>query len=290
MGGDIHTAVVLTVDATDSSGGAGLIADVKVMTYFKVYASAVVTAITAQNTRDILAIRPLPPKLVAQQLEAVISDFNIKAIKVGLVYAPEIVDVITSYLKDCKASIIVDPVITSTTGKLLIKAKALKLMKEKLFPISSLVTPNVREAVTILKANNIIHSPPTLSDIKRLSHIWVSRFGSPVLITGFKVGEHILDIYNDGVIRKIFKGKNISIKSSLIHGTGTALSAAITASIAQNFNIIDAIRRAKKFVEFAILQSTRIGKGLASLSYFPQGFYEWDVIYMGYKEDTEWTL
>ncbi|MEK6691926.1 MAG: bifunctional hydroxymethylpyrimidine kinase/phosphomethylpyrimidine kinase [Nitrospirota bacterium] len=251
---------VLTIAGSDPSGGAGIQADLKVFSSFGVYGMAVISALTAQNTEGIYDIMDVPPEFVDNQLISVLRDMNIDAVKTGMLYSPEIIEIIRRVFNDYKIkNLVVDPVIKSSTGTLLIKEGAIEKIKKTLFPLATIVTPNIYEA-SVLSGISI----KDINEMKQAAKILKDLGAETVIITGGHLEDEAIDILYDG--KEFFEMKGEKIKGTY-HGSGCVYSAAITAYLALGYSIKDSALRAKDFVTKAIKNSYSLGKGLRVLGF-----------------------
>jgi hydroxymethylpyrimidine/phosphomethylpyrimidine kinase len=249
---------VLTIAGSDPSGGAGIQADLKVFKAFEVYGMAVITALTSQNTEGVHDIMGVPPEFVESQLISLISDINIDAVKTGMLYSPETIDIISRVFNKHKVkNLVVDPVIKSSTGTLFIKEGAIEKIKMTLFPLATIVTPNIYEA-SVLSGISITD----INEMKQAAKILKALGTKTVIITGGHLEKEAVDLFYDG--KEFFEMKGEKIKGTY-HGTGCVFSAAITASLASGYSIMDSALRAKDFVTVAIKNSYSLGKGFRVL-------------------------
>ncbi|GIU71600.1 MAG: bifunctional hydroxymethylpyrimidine kinase/phosphomethylpyrimidine kinase [Candidatus Nitrosocaldaceae archaeon] len=239
----------LTIAGSDPSSGAGIQSDLLVFASLRVYGLSVITSITAQNTQKILSIKPLDKDIVREQLDAVFEDFGINAIKIGMVYDGEIIDLLYNYLRDVKKPIIIDPVIRSTTNTQLLKDDAYDAYK-RLLELAYVITPNIPEA-EILADMKI----DTIDDMRKAC----KRFANNVIITGGHLRDKAIDILYTN--NKFYEFVNEKIDKEF-HGTGSIFSAALTAEIAKGFDLINACSIANRYTRHAIENSYAIGKGL----------------------------
>ena len=251
----------LTIAGSDSSGGAGIQADIKTMTMNGVYAMSAITALTAQNTLGVRAILDSTPEFLKEQLDAVFEDIFPDSIKIGMVSSNELIDVIVDRLKFYNAkNIVVDPVMVATCGSALIKTEAIKTLISKLLPIATLVTPNIPEA-EILSDMKISNK----EDMIKAAEFIEKNYGCCVLLKG---GHNINDA-NDLLCEKgrlvWFDGKRIDNPNT--HGTGCTLSSAIAANLAKGFNLMDAVKKAKKYISEALAEGLDLGKGSGPLKH-----------------------
>lgn len=249
---------VLTIAGSDSSGGAGIQADIKTMTMNGVYAMSVITAMTAQNTTGVYSIQEATPLFLKQQLKAVFDDIFPDAIKIGMVSSIELIEVIFEVLKKYKVkNVVVDPVMVATAGSSLINDDALKAMTDKLFPLATLITPNILEAEVLanMKINN-------KEDMEIAAKYISNKYGCATLIKG---GHSINDandvLYTDKI--EWFNSKRIDNSNN--HGTGCTLSSAIASNLAKGYTLQEAITLAKEYLVNALKANLDIGKGSGPL-------------------------
>ena len=244
----------LTIAGSDSSGGAGIQADIKTMTMLGVYAMSAITALTAQNTMGVTAVSEVAPKFLEQQLDAVFTDIPPDAVKIGMVSSSELIKTIAEKLKFYNAkNIVVDPVMVATSGAKLIDDNAVETLKKFLFPLATVITPNIPEAETL--ADIKIKSA---DDMERAAKIIFDSYGCSVLCKGGHSLNDANDILFDGEI-KIFNGKKISTSNT--HGTGCTLSSAIAAGLAKNLNLTESISAAKNYISGALNFGLNLGRG-----------------------------
>lgn len=245
----------LSIAGSDSSGGAGIQADIKTMTMNGVYAMSAITALTAQNTLGVRAILDSTPEFLKEQLDAVFEDIFPDSVKIGMVSTSELIDVIAERLKFYNAkNIVVDPVMVATSGSALIKTDAIKTLVEKLLPLATLVTPNIPEA-EILSDMKIRNK----DDMINAAEFIVKRYGCSVLLKG---GHRINDA-NDLLCENgrliWFDGKRIDNPNT--HGTGCTLSSAIASNLAKGLNLEKAVKKAKEYISDALSAGLDLGKG-----------------------------
>lgn len=246
---------VLTIAGSDSSGGAGVQADLKTFAALGVHGLCVLTSVTAQNTRGVLAIHPLPAGAVKKQLEAVLSDFAVRFAKTGMLATPENIRVIERAVTRHNLQLVVDPVMISTTGHRLIQQEAEEELL-RLIERSTLVTPNVFEAQFLSGIN--IH---TVKDLERAAREIKHRFGlGAVLVKGGHLSNRKLAVDVLLVGRKIYRFSSPRI-AGRFHGAGCVYSAAITAELAKGAPMDRAVERAREFIIHALDSALEIGKG-----------------------------
>ncbi len=250
---------VLTIAGSDCSGGAGIQADLKTMEAHSVFGMSVVTAIVAENTQVVTSIQDVKPEIIADQCDCVFQDIYPDAVKVGMVSSPEIVDVIVRKLTEYKMkSIVVDPVMVATSGGSLIKTEAIEALVAKLFPLATIITPNIQEAE--LLAGMSIKSK---ADMVEAAKIIAGFYSGAVLIKGGHLEDSSDDLlYTDSEVFW-FEGKRIDNPNT--HGTGCTLSSAIACNLAKGFSVSEAVANAKQYISGAIAAKLDIGGGKGPL-------------------------
>lgn len=258
--------VVVSVAGSDSGGGAGIQADLKTMAALGVYGATAITAVTAQNTKGVIAIHAIPIDIFQKQLYAVFDDFEVDAVKIGMLHDPEIVDILIHALKKYKPKhIVVDPVMVATSGDSLILKPTIDALKSGLFPLASLITPNLIETAFLLEreVNNV-------EDMKKAAFDLLS-FGSKAVVVK---GGHLLEKIISDVLwvqgesqAHIFDANYIETEN--LHGTGCTLSSAIASYLALGCTLIQAVSLAKQYVSQAILygRDVAIGHGHGPLNH-----------------------
>lgn len=249
----------LTIAGSDSSGGAGIQADMKTMSALGIYSCTVITAITAQNTLNVDHIFPLSADIIKKQIMSVLSDIPIHAIKIGMVYNNEIITAVSDILKNSKIPIVLDPIISAGTGARLLEQEFLSDFKIKLLPFCDVVTPNIHEAEKLsgIKIKNE-------NDIKKTA-LKIQKLGAKnVVVKGghFKNNDKVIvdTILNER--GKFALIKNPRIKIVEMHGSGCNFSAALTAFLAMKFPMVIACLMANKYVHNSIVNTVKIGKGI----------------------------
>ena len=245
----------LTIAGSDSSGGAGIQADIKTMTANGVYATSAITALTAQNTTGVYGILESTPEFLANQLDCVFTDIFPDAVKTGMVSSTALIAVIADKLRQYKArNIVVDPVMVATSGARLISEEAVDALKEKLLPLATLLTPHIPEAEVL--------SGMTISDpagMERAARAISEQYGCAVLCKG---GHQISDaddlLWRNGA-GVWFRGRRI--QNSNTHGTGCTLSSAIAANLAKGYDLDRSVQRAKDYISGALAAMLDLGKG-----------------------------
>jgi hydroxymethylpyrimidine/phosphomethylpyrimidine kinase len=253
--------VALTIAGSDSSGGAGIQADLKTFTAFGVFGASAITALTAQNTVGVRSVADLDPRFVAAQIDAVADDFPIAAAKTGMLSREEVIEAVAERVRErAIGNLVVDPVMVAASGDLLLAPGAVAAMREHMFPLAVLVTPNLRET-EILLGREVNDAAAMRRAARDLVHLGARA----ALITGGALaGADALDILFDGHEIREFSGPR---RGNRAHGAGCTLSAAIAASLARGASLIDAIRVAKNYVSRAIRESPAFGRGVRPLNH-----------------------
>lgn len=245
----------LTVAGSDSSGGAGIQADIKTMTMNGVYAMSAITALTAQNTVGVSAIQESTPEFLKQQLDAVFEDIFPDAVKIGMVSSSELIRVIADRLRYYNAkNVIVDPVMVASAGSSLIKNGAVHTLIEELLPLSTLVTPNIPEA-QVLYGKHIKTGEDMIAAAKYIG----DSYSCAVLLKGGHCVNDANDLlYTNGELHW-FAGKRINNPNT--HGTGCTLSSAIASNLAKGFTLYESVQKAKEYISDALSAMLDLGKG-----------------------------
>lgn len=247
----------LSIAGSDPSSGAGIQADIKTFSSLGVYGCSVITAITVQNTKEIIEIFPIPSEIVIKQIKAILEDIKIQSIKIGMVYDELIIAKIYDILKNENIPIIVDPIFTSTTGQNLIKPNAIQLFTQKLLPISTITTPNIKEAIK-LSGINI----DTKEDIKKALQKIKELGPKNVIIKGggyYSSKDSIDTLIDENLHIKEYSNALLHIPEN--HGSGCNFSAALSAYISKGHEIPRACSMANQFVNMALQNLLYIGKG-----------------------------
>lgn len=245
----------LTIAGSDSSGGAGIQADIKTMISNGVYAMSAITALTAQNTTGVTGIMEATPEFLADQLDNIFTDIYPDAVKIGMVSSGALLHVIAEKLQEYKArNIVVDPVMIATSGARLISEEAVEVLKNSLLPMAALVTPNIPEA-EVLSGRKIV----TPEDMIKAAALIGETYHCAVLCKG---GHQLNDandlLWKEGGYRW-FRGERINNPNT--HGTGCTLSSAIASNLAKGYELESAVERAKKYISGALAAMLDLGKG-----------------------------
>lgn len=263
--------VVTTIAGSDSGGGAGIQADLKTFQELKVFGTSVITALTAQNTLGVSGVMPIETSFVEQQLQALLEDFSITAVKTGMLFSSAIIQTIAHMMANTNVPLIVDPVMIAKGGGSLLQQDAIDAIIQFLLPVATIVTPNIPEAETLTgKEIN------TLADIKEVANLLLQTGVQCVIIKGGHLADKNFAIdyifFKDG---QSFSMQTPRIASKNTHGTGCTFSAAITAFLGSGLPIKEAIIEAKKFIQLAITYDLALGNGHGPTNHFA---------YQNYKE------
>lgn len=251
----------LSIAGSDSSGGAGIQADLKTMTMNGVFAMSALTALTAQNTTGVTAVMEVTPQFLQNQIDAVFEDIRPDAVKIGMVASSELIRTIAQRLRAYEAAnIVVDPVMAATSGARLIKEEAIETLKEELLPLATVVTPNIPEA-EILSGETIHNEEGMVAAAIKISEM----YHCAVLCKG---GHSVNDandlLYADGKARW-FPGRRIATSNT--HGTGCTLSSAIASNLAKGFDLETSVQRAKDYISRALSANLDLGKGSGPMNH-----------------------
>lgn len=256
--------VVLSIAGSDSSGGAGIQADLKTFEAFDVFGTTAITALTAQNTTGVEQIVPMDPSFVRKQIEMVLKDFDVAAIKIGMLFNKEIIEAVREIIKGLNVPIVMDPVSISKAGSPLLEEDALGAM-QSLFDHATLITPNKHEAYHFFGYKH--------GDIKSLEMI--QSLKTPVLIKHHVVedadGRFSVDKLYHHTEKRIFKSP--LIETSNLHGTGCSFSSAITANLALGHSLERSISIAKRFITYGLREAPNIGNGPGPIHHKKGGEY-----------------
>lgn len=254
---------LLIIAGSDSSGGAGIQADIKTASAFGVYAMTAVTAVTVQDTKSVRAIYPVPPAIVRDQIFACLNDIGADAIKIGMLGSAAVVKAVADALKKNarNISIVLDPVLASTGGKVFLDTRAIAALKSQLLPIATLVTPNIPEAKQLAAMRS-----PKRRDAEAAGRALMAEGARAALIKGGHSTTATIDdvlVWKGGVEVYAFP----RIKTRHTHGTGCALSTAIACGLAQGLSLPLAVGRAREYVQAAIETAPELGRGHGPLNH-----------------------
>jgi hydroxymethylpyrimidine/phosphomethylpyrimidine kinase len=252
-----RTPIALTIAGSDSSGGAGIQADLKTFTAFGVYGASVITALTAQNTQGVSAVEAVSPAFVAAQIDAVLSDLDVDAIKTGMLANAAIVEAVVERLaKGPRRLLVVDPVMVATSGDVLLEPDAVAAIKLRLAPLATLITPNLPEAARLLGTSEAASEAEAGDQASALLALGCDA----VLVKGgHGSGDAAIDLLCDASGVERFAMERVATRHT--HGTGCTLSAAIAALLARGATLREAIARAKAYVWQGLQAGRQLGVG-----------------------------
>jgi len=252
---------VLSIAGVDPSGGAGVLADVKTISALRAYACAIVAALTAQNTREVTGVFPIPPDFVRAQIDTLFADVRIDAVKIGMVGAAPVIRVVADALAHWQPPhVVLDPVMVAKSGDALLARDAIGALVEALVPHATVLTPNLPEAGALLAQR----PPESLAEMRRAAERLRGRMAHAgsrwvVLKGGHLPGSEAIDVLTDGDRMIELAGRRIDTKNT--HGTGCTLSAAIAALLPQSADVPTAVRAAKDYLASAIAAADRLTVG-----------------------------
>lgn len=261
---------VLSIAGSDSGGGAGIQADLKTIAALGCYGMTAITALTAQNTRGVTAIHGVPPQMLRDQIDAVIGDIGAHAVKIGMLHAPEIVEVVAEAIdRHALRQVVLDPVMVATSGATLIETPAIAALVRELFPRAELITPNLDEAALLV--GHPLHTP---EDMAAAADILLQQGARAVLLKGGHLpGETVVDLLVMATGER-YRMEAPRIRSGNTHGTGCTLSSAIAAQLALGARLPEAVRRARAYVRGALAAGagvrTGCGEGPLAHGHSPQ--------------------
>ena len=251
----------LTIAGSDSSGGAGIQADIKTMTANGVYAMSAITALTAQNTTGVYGILEVTPEFLANQLDCIFTDIRPDAVKTGMVSSSALIEVIAQKLTQYKAkNLVIDPVMVATSGAKLISDEAIETLKGKLLGLATLITPNIPEA-QVLSGMDI----RTAEDMERAAKAIYEAYGCAVLCKGGHQMNDANDLLYSKEGARWYHGRRIANPNT--HGTGCTLSSAIASNLAKGYSLDEAVERAKAYISGALAAMLDLGKGSGPMNH-----------------------
>ena len=256
--------IAMTIAGSDSGGGAGIQADLKTFAALGVYGASTLTAITAQNTVAVTAVHELPTEIVAAQIEAVVTDIGVDAVKTGMLSSSAIVETVAQELaRHGIENLVVDPVMVAKSGDSLLRQEAVDSLKTQLVPLAALVTPNVPEAETITGLQIT-----TGEDMREAARRIVALGARAVVVKGGHLDGPATDLLYDGSEFTEFTSERFDTVNT--HGTGCTFASAAAAGLAQGKSVLDAVAQAKEYVTEAIRNSYPLGSGHGPVHHFYQ--------------------
>jgi hydroxymethylpyrimidine/phosphomethylpyrimidine kinase len=260
------TAIALTIAGSDSSGGAGIQADLKTFAALGVYGASAITALTAQNTQGVDAVLVVPPDFVARQIRVVARDLDIRAVKIGMLATSEIIEAVAEQLKALDGvPIVLDPVMVAASGDVLLDEDAIETLRTVLLPRATLITPNLPEAAKLLEVSEANNESEMRDQAEALRGLGARA----VLIKGGHAsGPEAVDILVDGEGELPLRAARLQTENT--HGTGCTLSSAVAAELAKGASLREAVTRAKAYVTEALAHAgeLRIGQGRGPVHHF----------------------
>ena len=248
--------IALTIAGSDSGGGAGIQADLKVFSALGVHGTTAITCLTAQNPTGVFGIQPATPKMVRQQMEAVFAELPPKAVKTGMLFSTAIIrEVVRMFSAKGMPPLVVDPVMVATSGAKLLKPSAIRTMLDELLPLAAVATPNLDEAEILVG-----HPVRTIEALRAAAREIHGRFGCAALVKGGHLSDRreAVDFFYDGRTELMMSAPFVRGVST--HGTGCTYSAAITAHLALGQNLAQAVARAKETITNSIAGSVKVGQ------------------------------
>lgn len=254
-----HKPVVLSIAGFDPSSGAGITADIKTIAAHKCYGISCITALTVQSTRGVLRMDPVEGRIITETVEELAIDFDIAAVKIGMVGSAEGGRAVAAFLRRNRPRhVVLDPILKSSSGAEMISKDGLEFLKERLLPLARVVTPNIAEAAVLtgLDVNNVEQMNDAALRLQRMG-------AEGVIITGGHLDPPLDLVVQKGHAAVILEGKKISSPST--HGTGCAFSTSVACNLAKGKSLLQAARAAKKYVETALLKPISLGTGIGPL-------------------------
>ncbi|NOU61410.1 bifunctional hydroxymethylpyrimidine kinase/phosphomethylpyrimidine kinase [Marinifilum caeruleilacunae] len=258
---------VLSIAGSDSGGGAGIQADIKSISACGSFAATAITAITVQNTLGVSNVHAIPNQILAEQIDAVLSDIGVDAIKIGMLHSSETIKVVANALEKYQIeNVVLDPVMVATSGDKLLQDEAIRTLKEVLIPKVRVITPNMPEAEVLLNAK-ITNQTDIYASAKQLAEKFET---SVVLKAGHLLQDDLIDIFFDFEKNELLELKSKRIDSRNTHGTGCSMSSAFAAFLSQGFDLQDCAIKAKEYINNAILAGAdyKIGEGHGPVHHF----------------------
>ncbi|MES0862075.1 bifunctional hydroxymethylpyrimidine kinase/phosphomethylpyrimidine kinase [Ruegeria sp. SCPT10] len=258
--------IALTIAGSDSGGGAGIQADLKAMSALGVFGASVITAVTAQNTQAVTAVHGIPLDVIAAQIDAVLYDLDVRAIKIGMLATPEIIQTVADGISRYGGPVVLDPVMVAKSGDALLAQEAVQTLREVLLPRATILTPNLPEAACLLEQGDAASTAEMTTQGKALCALGA---GAVLMKGGHGAGDicHDLLVDETGVIAEFQAPRQNTTNT---HGTGCTLSSSIAAGLAKGLSLIEAVGEAHSYLQGAIAQADtlRVGAGHGPVHHF----------------------
>ena len=253
----MHVPIALTIAGSDSGGGAGIQADLKAFSALGVYGASVITALTAQNTREVRAIADVEPAFIRTQIDTVLDDLDVGAVKIGMLSRPEVIDTVADAVSErVRCPVVLDPVMVAKSGDRLLREEAVAALRERLVPLATLITPNLPEGADLLGAPEPADEAAMRNMLDALAALGP---GAVLLKGGHLQGAESADLLlAGGRIERLAAARHATRNT---HGTGCTLSSAIAAGLARGLDVVRAVREAKAYVSGAIVAADGLGVG-----------------------------
>jgi hydroxymethylpyrimidine/phosphomethylpyrimidine kinase len=264
----VNVPAVLTIAGSDSSGGAGIQADLKTMSALGVYGMSVITALTAQNTTAVTGVHDVPPEFVAQQIDAVVTDIRPDAVKTGMLSNAAIIEAVAAKVKEHRLpNLVVDPVMVAKSGARLLREDAAGALRTALLPLAAVITPNLPEA------EDLLGRPLRTDDDVREGARAIHALGAMAVVMkgGHRAGAEVVDILFDG--RQLHEFRGPRIKTASTHGTGCTFASAIASFLAHGDPLPEAVGKARRYLEEALRHAYPLGRGQGPVHHF---WHWWD--------------
>jgi hydroxymethylpyrimidine/phosphomethylpyrimidine kinase len=260
------TPIALTIAGSDSGGGAGIQADLKTFAALGVYGCSAIASLTAQNTQGVQGVMPIPPAFVQAQIQSVLNDIEVGAIKTGMLATADIISAVAESLNNfSKIPFVLDPVMVATSGDRLLAEDAIAVLIKKLIPLATIVTPNLHEAAALLNTN----IAKDISEM-RIQARQILDFGAQAVLVkgGHASGAEATDLLVTRDSEFLFSAPRIATKNT--HGTGCTLASAIAAGLAKKISLHDSVEQAKKYLHNALVHADQltIGQGSGPVHHF----------------------
>ncbi|MFP4331198.1 MAG: bifunctional hydroxymethylpyrimidine kinase/phosphomethylpyrimidine kinase [Spirochaetaceae bacterium] len=268
--------IVLTIAGSDSGGGAGIQADLKSFTAFGVYGASVITSVTAQNTLGVQGVYPMEPEAVTAQLESVLSDIKVDVIKIGMLHNAEIIRRVEAAVAPLGVPVVLDPVMVATSGDLLLEPEAVSALRERLFPLATVITPNIHEAEHLIgsRIEDSRQMEAAARELLREGPEWVLIKGGDTVTGGGAFARQRSDDLLVGPARAGETERHLlsqeRVETNNAHGTGCTLASAIASALARGDSVPEAVRAAKAYVTGALesARGWRVGGGRGPVNHF----------------------